>query len=369
MTTKNYFNQAGTTWPKPAPVLEAMNRAALQAPTDWSATFDSAHQELAQYFGIPDPARLLLTPGCTSALSLAVADMPWEVGDRAICSAFEHHALHRPLLKLVQQGVDLEVIAPTETGPFNLAQLRNSLQRHPVKLVAVSAASNVTGECLPLDDILELAHAYGAKVLVDAAQVVGWFEIDVVRSGFDLFAFGGHKGLHAPWGIGGLYVAPHVELQTPKATCDVGDSSQPQCTPMPGYCDGGSVDRMALACLPAAIDWLSHRPDRLEIARQRLATIHDALRKIPGIVIYGTSPFETRMPTIAFNMAGKSAGAVAQWFAQQEIILSSGLQCAPLAHEILGSAPQGVARVSLGPQNTDQDVEALCRVLGKLAAS
>ena len=129
----------------------------------------------------------------------------------------------------------------------------------------MTAASNVTGDLLPVPEIVTLAHEHGALALIDGAQVAGWMPLDVAALDVDLLAFTGHKGPHAPWGIGGLYVSERVQMASPNAVCELPVGGGATCAPMPGYCDVGSVDRAALAGLEAGLRWLAaaEQSDRL----------------------------------------------------------------------------------------------------------
>ncbi len=360
------LNQAGTSWPKPAAVQAAVAEALRASPSDWTSTFQWAHELVAASFGIADPARLLLTPAATSALAVGVSDHPWERGDRVLVSGLEHHAVHRPASLLGERGVELGVIPRSVDAPLDLGQLRSSLEEGRVRLVAMTAACNVTGELLPVAEVVRLAHEHGALCLIDGAQVVGWLPVDVQAWGVDLFAFAGHKALHAPWGLGGLYVAPHVSMISPSAVCELPvDGEAAVCNTMPGYCDVGSVDRVALAGLAAALQWLEQEQQlqRLLLARQRIERLTKALEARPDVTLYGARDPERRLPTVAFTIRGRDSTQVAADFARAGILVGSGLQCAPLAHESLGTAPEGVVRLSVGPMHSDRDIEHVLRVV------
>ena len=124
-----------------------------------------------------------------------------------------------------------------------------------VGLVAITAACNVTGELMPYDEVIRMAHRYGSMVLVDAAQIVGWQDLDLPRLSANVVAFGGHKGLQAPWGIGGLYLSDRAGMECTSAQCDLPSAGESKgiVTQRPGYCDVGSVDQYALAGLHAAV--------------------------------------------------------------------------------------------------------------------
>ncbi len=368
-----YLNQAGTSWPKPAVVREAVSRALEAPPEAWGAEFDAAHRRVAEAFGVRDPGRLLLTPGCTSALALGVADLPWRAGDRVVISAFEHHALHRPVRKLEGLGVEVVVLPGAAGEPVVLDALELELARGDVKLVAATAACNVTGELLPVLEMATLARAHGARMLVDAAQVAGWIPLDFEQLGLDLLAFAGHKGLQAPWGIGGLIIAPEVAMDVPEAVCtlpaaaprDADEARAPGCSPMPGYCDGGSVDRAALAGLAAALDWLAapERAERLPRARAGIARLTDEVRGIAGVRLHGPVDPAAKLPTLALTLEGRTPAQLSAALMERGVVAAGGLQCAPLAHATLGTAPDGVLRLSLGPSNDANEVEEAATAL------
>lgn len=357
-----YLNHAGTSWPKPAPVLQAADRALRADPADWPALFEPTRAEVAAHLGVPEGARLLLTPGCTSALAVAIADQSWEAGDRVLCSAFEHHALHRQLLLLERRGVRLEAVPQGGAGePLDLGALERRLKSERVRLLALTAACNVTGERLPVAEALELARAHGVRTLVDAAQVAGWMTLDQAAPGADLIAFAGHKGPQAPWGIGGLVAGPAVELASPGATCELPPPGSKQvCAPLPGYCDVGSVDRVALAGLAAGLRWLAEpeQADRLERAQGRVARLTAGLLELPGVRLHGPPEAARRLPTVAITLAGRDPAELARALAALGIQTSAGLQCAPLAHRALGTGGRGVLRLSAGPATAEEEIDA-----------
>lgn len=357
-----YLNHAGTSWPKPAVVSEAVQEAMRAAPTRWPQAFEEAHRAIATFFGISDAEQLLLTPGCTSALSVGISDALIAEGGRVLTSSWEHHALHRPLLKLAATGLPLEYI-PAVTGdnaaPLDLDWLEQELGKGDVGLVAITAACNVTGELLPFEDVIRLAHRFGAMVLVDAAQIVGWLNLDLPNLAADMVAFGGHKGLQAPWGIGGLYLSERARMECPSASCELPGEGDGKSSPRPGYCDVGSVDQFALAGLHAAIEMLNQQDlDRnLADARRQIDRIRESLEPVDGIRFFGPADSSQRMPTLAFSIADVPSSELASRLKQQGLIVGSGFQCAPLAHQTLGTHESGLVRLSVGIGQPDQEID------------
>lgn len=359
-----YLNHAGTSWPKPIPVQRAVEAAMASSPESWAASFEAQHRAVAAAFGVDEPERLLLTPGCTSALAVGIADQPWAPGDRVVTSAWEHHALLRPVLALTERGVEHVIVPPGEGGAlFDLETFSSILAEGRVRLVAVSAASNVTGALLPIDAIAALAHEHGASVLVDAAQVAGWMPIDFDRMGVEILAFAGHKGPQAPWGVGGLCMAPGAVFRSPRV-----DAEGRSWASEPGYCDTGSVDRLALAGLVAGLQWLAQAGplDRLGRARAIIDALAAGLARHPELEPLGPGAADARVPTLALRCRGRASRAWARALAERGVIVSAGLQCAALAHRTLGTLPTGVLRLSVGPQTSaaivDPVLAAVCAV-------
>jgi len=363
------LNQAGTSWPKPLAVQQAVAEAFRIPPEAWGATLEAHHREVCRHFGVTDPNRLLLTPGATSALAVAIADHAWKTGDRIVISGFEHHALHRPAQLLAHGGVEVAVVPPCDGSPLCLEKLEAELRRGPVRMVAMTAACNVTGDVLPVGEIIALAREYEALSLIDAAQIAGWVPIDAEQLGADLFVFTGHKGPQAPWGIGGLYVAPHVSMASPRAVCEISGGAA-SCSPMPGFCDVGSVNLAALAGLVAGLHWLEapERAGRLARARSQVARLAEVAASFEAVGLHGSKDPESRMPTLALTFEDRSPEDVARALRTNGVYASAGLQCAPLAHETLGTSPGGVLRLSVGPSHGDEEidraVEALRVILG-----
>ena len=358
-----YINHAGTSWPKPDCVDQVISKAVKTHPYSWPEQFDTARRRIIDYFHVDDPTRMLITPGCTSALSIAIADQAWFPEDVVLTSSFEHHALHRPLFKLAEMDVDLEVLPRTESEPLVLEVLENRLREGGVKLVAISAASNVTGELLPVEETIRLAREYGALVLVDGAQVAGWCDLDIPLMDADLFCWAGHKALHAPWGIGGLYAAKEVCLNSLSSECESaaesgGEGAWHGCSSMPTYCGAGSANVWAMIGMAAALDWLDEpaQANRLEHARGLTAQLYDALLEMKDVTVYGPRDPQLRMPTVAFTTRKMLPATMGKRLRQKGIVASYGLQCAPLAHRKMGTGPHGVVRLSCGPLNMQEEI-------------
>ena len=357
-----HLNHAGTSYPKPAVVHRAVREALAAGPGQWPALHQQAHAEVCEFLGIEDHARFLLTSGCTASLALIFTDLPWSSGDRILTSGLEHHALARWPRVLAEQGVK-HATSPYAPGqPLDLSWLEEQLRAGGVRLVACTAASNVTGECLPVVEIVALARHYGALCLIDAAQVVGRRPLDVRELAPDLLVFAGHKGPLGPHGIGGLYAAPHVQLRSPAAACDLRAGAAGACQPFPGYCDVGSVNLAGAAGLRAGLAWLRERGlhevrAHIDALTQRLLA---GLRPLSWLQIHGSQEPDTGIGVISLSSRtpGITPGALERQLADAGIAARAGHHCAPMAHETLGSQEHGTLRLSVGATSESSDVDA-----------
>lgn len=360
-----HLNNAGTSFPKPSVVSEAVT-AALHAPQDaWNGIYERAHRRVCDVLGIADPERFLFTSGCTSALSVLMNDLPLGPGDRILTSSLEHHALARWLVTLKRdRGVTLAASPYAPGAPMDLDWLADTLAGGDVRLVACTMASNVTGELLPVADIVALAHQHGALCLIDAAQTAGLIPIDVDALGVDMLVFAGHKGPLGPQGIGGLYVAPGVPLVSPSAVCEVrsAHSEEPPtaCAPMPSFCDVGSVNIAAAAGLDAGLAWIVERGQQtiLQHVRALTAALLDGLCALPGVTVIGARSAACRTGAVSITCDTLDPSTLGQRMRDAGIVVGAGFHCAPMAHDILGTSMHGTLRLSAGPLSSRADIDA-----------
>ena len=214
-----YLNNAGTTWPKPDSVNDAIKDFSQIPPNEWLSIIQEGHKVCTAFFGIEDPDRFLFTQSCSQSLAVAFTDFPWEQGDRLIISSMEHHALSRWFYKLQKErGIEGVIIPRAVDGPINLTHLEEELKKG-ARMVAMTMASNVTGELLPFEEIVNLCKQYGATSVLDGAQTAGVVPINLRELDPDVFVFAGHKGTFGPQGIGGLYIAERLSMVCPSAVC------------------------------------------------------------------------------------------------------------------------------------------------------
>lgn len=355
-----HANHAGSTWPRPPGVAGAMLQVLAAEAPQQARLYDEAHATIARWFGVPTSERLVPTGSCTQALAIVLGDLPWRPGDVVVTSSLEHHALVRPVQKLVhERSVVHRAMPRAADGPIDLEAVEATLRAGRVRLVAVTGASNVTGELLPIADLAALAHAHGATFLLDSAQVAGVLPCDVRELGVDVLVFAGHKGLHGPLGIGGFWAAPDVAFECPAAQCEIATDGAPRVptAPFPGFCDTGSVNLPALVGLAAGLAWLEGQPTSVRERPVRLAAwLRQQVRaRWPQRLLGGNGP---HTGALSLRLEAERLVLAEAHFAARGIVVRAGQHCAPMALAALG-VPQGCLRLSLGPQNDDDDAAAV----------
>ncbi|MEL7001276.1 MAG: aminotransferase class V-fold PLP-dependent enzyme [Bacteroidota bacterium] len=363
-----YLNNAGTTWPKPDSAIDSMNGFSSLLPDDWNEIYEEGLDTVSRFFNLPSKERFLFTTSCTSALGIALSDFPWNPGDRLVISTMEHHALSRWFYKLQnERGIEGVIIPRAEDGPFDIVRLESELKLG-VRMVAISMASNVTGELLPYREVLDLCQQYSTLCLLDGAQTAGILDIDISALKPHFFVFAGHKGPMGPQGIGGLYIDESVSMTCPSAACEITPGAERKGI-FPTYCDTGSVNMMALAGMTAGLKWIETQGWEKVLRHRKYLTnqLRKGLNNIEGLSIVGEGNSENKTGAVSIIMNDISSNKLADMlWERSQIKLSAGFQCAPLAHEALGTDKNGTARFSVGNFNQSDDINTLLQALDSL---
>ncbi|MGH8145071.1 MAG: aminotransferase class V-fold PLP-dependent enzyme [Rhodanobacteraceae bacterium] len=378
----HYLDNAATSWPKPEVVYQTMDqgfrqfmsakRGTSKTSRHGAAAMDTARQALAELIHAPDPSRIVFTGGCTQSLNLVIQAFPWQPGDGIVISALEHHALSRPVRKVVREKqLELHVVPYTNDQPFDLGAYENLLRTKPnIRLVATLHASNVIGSILPVAEIGRLAKRYGKYYLLDAAQSAGVLPIDATLLNADLVALPAHKSLYGPPGIGALHVGD-VPLQTFMEGGTGGDSGgHVMHAVVPGMFEVGTIPMPQIQAMSAGVQWVMETG--IEQIREHetrlLQHLIDGLQGLPGLTLYGHTDVLLKTPVVSFNVDGWRPKALGELlFDRYDIALRAGFHCAPMAHHAIGTLDSGgTVRASLGYHTTPDDVDALLNALGEI---
>ncbi|UTI62356.1 aminotransferase class V-fold PLP-dependent enzyme [Paraconexibacter antarcticus] len=378
-----HVRYANFDWAATAPALQVAADAATTALTTYgsvhrgaglpsqasTARYEAARAAVGAFSGArPGEDAVVFTRNTTDALNLLASAVP--SGGEVLVLDVEHHANLLPWTARPHRCLEAP---PTVEG--TLAAVEAALRERPVALLAVTGASNVTGEVLPLRRLVRLAHAAGARVALDAAQLAPHRPLDLAGTGVDYVAFSGHK-LYAPFGAGALVgrrdwldAAPPFLLGG-GAVRDV-RADGTDWLPAPQRHEGGTPNLLGAVALAAACDALCVLPAGvLEAHEAALRTrLLDGLRTIAGVRTHRIwDDGRDAIGVVCFSVEGFAPGHVGAYLsAEHGIGVRDGRFCAHRLLTRLG-LPGGALRASLGVGSTAADVDRLLFALRELVA-
>ncbi|HRS26871.1 MAG TPA: aminotransferase class V-fold PLP-dependent enzyme, partial [Phycisphaerae bacterium] len=218
----------------------------------------------------------------------------------------------------------------------------------------------------------KVCRELGVPLAVDTAQTAGVLPIDMTECNISFLAFTGHKGLLAPTGTGGICVADDAEIRgTIYGGTGVRSADPYHLEEYPYRLEAGTQNLAGIAGLSAGLDWLEeHGMDKVRRHEMELmAELQNGLAEIPGVKIWGTKRLDRRVATLSITVANYDPSDVGTILdAEHTVLVRTGLHCAPLIHDHMGSSPRGTVRFSIGPYNTREHVAAAIRAVEQLAS-
>lgn len=307
--------------------------------------------------------RVVFTRSCTEALNLALLGT-LSRGDHVVTTALEHNSVLRPLEFLKKSGIIDYSVAPLERGKL-LPEAVAFLVRKNTKLVAVTTASNVTGETPDLKTIRSLLPER-VLLLADGAQGAGHLPLKMREIGLDFLALAGHKGLYAMQGAAALLFSERVKLR-PLLFGGTGSESFNLGMPdfYPDRLEAGTLSYPAICSLfEGALIVKAGQKEHEKRLFELTAALHAALCSMPAFRTFFT-PNACGIAAFTHKSlpSEETAGLLSEKY---DICVRGGLHCAPLIHRALGTFPDGLVRASFGPENSLRDVDELVRALKAL---
>ncbi|MEX0912761.1 MAG: aminotransferase class V-fold PLP-dependent enzyme [Gemmatimonadota bacterium] len=373
MNGEIYLDYAATSAVRPPEVIDAVGHylreiGATPGRSGHARSIDAGRmalrcrQRLAELFGIEgDPGRIVFQLNATHALNVALLGL-LAPGDRVIRTKLDHNAVRRPVAALARRGVEEAVLDLTPGGAPDLDQLETLLRSGvgAVRLLVLPHASNVTGTVLPVSAMAEMAHEWGSLVLLDAAQTVGHYPVDVRDLGVDLMAFTGHKGIPGPQGMGGLWVTEGLELAPLVAGGTGGDSGSAEMpSAYPDHLEAGTQNAPGIAGLAAATEWVLAQGAELRHGRESALKrrLVEGLASIPQVRIHSAVD-EPAVGIVTLVHEGITPGELSSTLEREHGILGrAGLHCAPDIHAALGTLASGAFRLSIGWATTCEEID------------
>jgi cysteine desulfurase/selenocysteine lyase len=373
-----YLDSAASTQ-KPRVVIDAVSRfyaedyanihrGVYQLAERATRAYEAGREAVRRLLNAPDAREVVLLRGTTEAINLVAQS--WGranvgAGDEILITGLEHHSNIVPWqLLCAERGARLVVAPIDDDGVVRMDELER-LVGPRTKLVAVAHVSNALGTVNPVREIAAIAHAAGARVLVDGAQAVARMPVDVQAIGCDFYALSGHK-LYGPSGIGALWGrAELLEAMPPwqggGEMIETVRFERSTWARIPHKFEAGTPHIAGGAGLAAAIGYLeSIGIDRVAAHEEALlAYAVEALATVPGVRLVGTAP--SRAGVLGFVVDGIHAHDVGTILDREGVAVRAGHHCAQPVMERFG-VPATV-RASFGLYNAREDVDALVRGL------
>ena len=372
-----HFLDSGASSQKPIPVLEAMDhfartsyanvhRGAYKLSVASTEAYEAARKRVSDFVNAASPNEIVFTRGATTALNTVAFGWGLEnlsEGDRVLATEMEHHANLVPWQMVAKRtGARLDHVSITDDYRLDMDDYQMKIGPD-VKVVAVTGMSNVLGTMPDIPRIAKTAHDHGARVVVDAAQLVPHTGVDVQTLGADFVAFSSHKML-GPTGIGVLWGRMDALEETEPfegggemiADVTLHDATWAE---IPHRFEAGTPPIIEAVGLHAAIDYLeSIGMDRIFKHDQELTAIAlERLGDVPGLTIQGPGNLEDRGGVVSMAMDGVHAHDLATILDEEGVAVRAGHHCAKPLMRRMGVA--ATARASFYVYNEEADIDAL----------
>jgi len=373
-----YLDNASTTQ-KPKPVIDTItnfyekgnaniHRGVYELAARATQQYEAVRQKVAGLINAPKAETIVYTSGTTAGINLVAASFlepRLQAGDEVLISYMEHHANLIPWqMACKRKGAKLRVIPMDEHGVLDLMAFQKMLSPR-TRMLAIVHISNTLGTINPIEEMIGIAHQHGVPVLVDGAQSIAHFPIDVQALDVDFFAFSGHK-LFGPTGVGILYgKEQHLAAMPP---CQFGGDmirevafEETIFAEAPQRFEAGTTPIAGLIGLGAAVDFLQSL-DKAAV-QQHLKMLGEAAReelaRIGGLKIIGNA--EQASAIVSFVLENVHPHDVATFLAEEQVAVRAGHHCTQPIMDFFGIA--GTTRASFTIYNELWEVEQLARSL------
>lgn len=376
-----YLDNAATTQ-KPQAVIQAIvdyyqqdnsnvHRGAHALAERATEKFEAARNKVADFINAPDACQIIWTRGTTESINLVAAS--WgranlKKGDRVLVSAMEHHSNIVPWQMVAAEvGATVEAIPVDGTGTIDMQAFEQMLDQR-VRMIACGHVSNAFGSINPVADIVKLAHHHGALCLVDGAQAISHWPVDVQALDCDFYVFSAHK-LFGPTGLGVLYgrrellesMSPYQGGGEMIESVSFDGTTYNQ---LPYKFEAGTPDIASVIGMGAAVDYVEAL-DREGAAAHEDALLAYAQKRAldtPGMKLVGTA--RNKVAVMSFLLEGAHPHDVGMLLDQQGIAVRTGNHCAQPIMDQFGIP--GTIRASFSIYNTFADVDRLFEALAKV---
>ena len=374
-----YLDNAATTQ-KPKQVIEAVTnyyqeynanvyRGIHTLSGESTEFFDSVRQQVADFIGAKEKEEIIFTSGTTASINDCARSLSFliEEGDEILLTAMEHHSNIIPWQQLaIEKGAHLRYAELTSDGEMDLEDFKEKLTSN-TKIVAFTHVSNTLGTINPVKKMTQLAHEVGAIVVVDGAQAVSHFQIDVEELDVDFYAFSAHK-MYGPTGIGVLYgKRKWLEAFNPAnfggEMIEYVGENESTWAAIPHKFEAGTPNISGVIGLGAAIRYIENIGlKNIEAYEQKLTNYLLAqLEELEWVQVYGPLASQSRSGVVMFNLEDVHSHDLATALDLDGIAIRAGHHCAQILMRRLGIAAS--ARASLCFYNSKEEIDQFIQSL------
>ena len=376
-----YLDNAATSFPKPRTVYEALcegarvyggnpGRGGHRLASASAEAVYNARESIARLFHFDRPDRVIFTHNATEALNTAIKGLA-PPRSNILISDIEHNSVRRAALAAEKKGCTCSVYKTCGDKDMTLRSLSRSISPD-TRVIVACHRSNICGRELPINEIGKLCRKRGISFIIDASQSAGGCDIDFIKTGANILCAPGHKGLLGIMGSGFMLISPKLDPADFDTLFEGGsgvDSRSDDMPPVfPERLEAGTLPVPAICALAAGVGYIesvgiNEIEEHENYLRNRAA---ERLGNINKVELY--LPEEAGGSILLFNIKGVDPERTAALLDSPFGICSrAGLHCSPLAHESIGTPPEGAVRISFGPFNTTSDVTALINGVNSIA--
>lgn len=377
---KVYLDNASTTFPKPKVVADSIynylvnvggnaNRSNHQNALESNREIFIARERIAEFFNYDKIENVIFTNNITASLNTLIKGS-LRAGDHVITSSIEHNSVIRPLIWCKENlNIEIDFVKASSNGFINPNDIENFIKSN-TKLVVITHASNVVGTIQPIKEVGEICKKHGIFFIVDTAQSAGTVPIDFKEINASALAFTGHKSLLGPQGIGGFIIDDDLnEICKPLLQGGTGSLSHEIHQPnfMPDKFESGTLNIPGIVGLSNSIEFINKVG--IKNIKEKNSKLYkkllNGLLDIKNYNVYGDITGNKATTSLSFNLKGVDTSELSFYLESYGISNRSGLHCAPMCHETIGTFPSGTVRLSISYFNTEEDIDYALSILKK----
>lgn len=376
-----YLDNAATSFPKAPGVAEAIawhinniagnaGRSSYKGAVRNSMMIFEARESMAELLNCSDSSNIVFTNNATHSLNMAILGSVKE-GDKILVSPLEHNSVMRPLSYL-QQNKKIEVFTykMNKELEVDLDDFQFQLKHNRIDKVITTICSNVTGTIFPIKRISEICAEHKIPLIVDAAQFVGYEELDISNLKLSALCFPGHKGLLGPSGTGVLWFDNDFEFQ-PLTFGGTGSRSESLFQPdfLPDKYESGTMNISGLYGLSKALDYLKKQSLAKIRGQRKEITVYllRRLREIEEIIIYSNQDLDRQIGVISLNVKNIPCSEITRLLEKNDIAVRMGLHCSPQAHKFIETLELGgTVRISPSAFTSSEEIDITIKILKEI---